>query len=94
MGFLVGFLEKWTKSANLGNFGVTPRRKDPTQRCGREGGLDKPWVRRGIAKLRRGEGLHCSIAVLRHSVATVHSMKIFVFCFVLFFVASRTCLLD
>ena len=31
-GFLVGFLEKVTKSANLGNFrGPTPRRRDPTQ---------------------------------------------------------------
>ena len=28
---LVGFLEKWTKSANLGNFkGSTLRRRDPT----------------------------------------------------------------
>ena len=52
---LVGFLEKGTKSANLG---PTPRRRDPTQqrkstprhgmstqRRGREGGLDKPQVR-------------------------------------------------
>ena len=57
----------------------------PTQGHGREGGLVKPWVRRDIAKLRRGKGLHSSIAVLRRGVATVHSMEIFVFCFVLFF---------
>ena len=31
-GFLVGFLEKWTKSANLGNFqGPAPWCRDPTQ---------------------------------------------------------------
>ena len=72
-------MEKGTKSANLGNFkGLTPWRRDPTQRRGREGGLDKPRVHRGIAKLRR-------------SVATVHSMKIFVFGFS---IAPRTCLLD
>ena len=31
--------------------------------------MDKPRVRRGIAKLRRGEGLRCSVAVLRRRVA-------------------------
>ena len=42
------------------------------------------WVCRGVAKLRCGEGLRCSIAVLRRGVATVHSMEIFMllFCFV------------
>ena len=31
-GLLVGFLEKWTKSANQVNFrGPTSRRRDPTQ---------------------------------------------------------------
>ena len=31
-GLLVGFLEKWTKLANLVNFrGPTPRHRDPTQ---------------------------------------------------------------
>ena len=41
--------------------GPTPRRRDPTQqrmstpRRDLDGGLDKPWVRRGVAKLCRGE---------------------------------------
>ena len=52
-----------------------------TLRRGREGGLDKLWVRRGVAKLRCGEGLCRSIAVLRRGVATVHSMEIFLFLF-------------
>ena len=55
----------------------TPRRRDPTQqrkstpRCSmsmprhdREGGLDKPRVCRGVAKLRRDEGLRRSVALL------------------------------
>ena len=53
--FLVGFLEKWTKSANLGNFRV----------------------------LRLGEGLRRNVAVLRRSIATIHSIETFVFCFVI-----------
>ena len=33
--FLVGFLEKWKKSAKSGNFrGPTPRRRDPMPRRG------------------------------------------------------------
>ena len=32
--FLVGFLEKGTKSANLSNFrGPTPQCRDPTEQC-------------------------------------------------------------
>ena len=66
-------MEKWTKSANLGNFeGSTPRRRDPTLqrkstprrgmstlRRGREEGLDEPRVllRHGKAVLRRGIAL-------------------------------------
>ena len=56
-----------------------------TPRRGREGGLDKPRVRRGVVKLRHGGGLRCSVAVLRHSVATAHIMEIFVFLFWFFF---------
>ena len=52
----------------------TPRRRDPTQRYGREEGLDKPQVHRGVAVLRRSV-----------CVATVHNMESFVFWFVLFF---------
>ena len=53
------------------------------------GGLDKPRV-------RRGERLRRNVAVLRCGVATVHSMEIFVFCFILFCfsIAPRTCLSD
>ena len=40
-----------------------------THRCGREGGLDKPRVRQGVAKVHRGEGLHHNVAVLRCGVA-------------------------
>ena len=85
-GSLVGFMEKWTKSTNLGKFrGPMPRHRDPTQqrkstpRRGREVGVDKPRVRQGVAKLRH------NVAVLHRGVATVHSMEIFVFCHVLLF---------
>ena len=72
-GFFCWIYGKRDEISKSGQFrGPTPQRRDPMQRRGREGGLDKPRVRRGIEKLR-------------HSVATVHSMKIFVFCFVLFF---------
>ena len=73
MGFLVGFLEKGTKSANLGNFGVlrrgvgiprtTLRHGMSTPRRDRGGGLYKAWVRRGIANLHHSEGLRRSIAL-------------------------------
>ena len=69
-GFLVGFLEKGTKSANLGKIrGLTPWRRDPTQQHkstlwhGREGGLDKArvfvkaWTVHAMAKLR------CNVAL-------------------------------
>ena len=35
--------------------------------------------------LRRDKGLRRSVAVLRRSVAIIHSMEIYVFCFVLLF---------
>ena len=60
-----------------------------TQLHSREGGLDKPRVCRGVANLRRNEGLCRSVAVLRDDLATVHSMEIFVFCFVFFFSLLR-----
>ena len=41
------------------------------------------------AKLNGGKGLRRSVAVLRQGVATVHSIEIFVFCFVLFFRCSK-----
>ena len=53
---------------------------------GREGGLDKPRVRQGVAKLRHGEGLCRSIAVLRHGVALFTDMC---FCYVLLFYYSE-----
>ena len=89
-----------TKSANLGNFrGPTPRYRDPTQqrksmpkrgmstpRRGQEGGLDKPRVHRGVAKLRHGEGLRRNVAVLRRGVALFIDMC---FCHVLLFHYSK-----
>ena len=72
--------------------GPTAQRKDPMQQrrstprcgmstswCGREGGLDKPWV-------CQGEGLRRSVAVLRHSVALFTDMC---FCHVLLFCYSE-----
>ena len=46
--FLVGFLEKGTKSAKSGNFqGPTPRRRDPMQQC-------RSTPRRGMSTPRCG----------------------------------------
>ena len=46
--FLVGFLEKWTKSAKSGNFqGPTLRRRDPTLQR-------RSTPRRGMSTLRHG----------------------------------------
>ena len=39
-----------------------------TPQHGREGGLDKPRVSRGVAKLCCGEGLRRSVAVLRRGI--------------------------
>ena len=64
--------------------GPTLRRRDPTQRRGRERGLDKPQVRRGVAKLSRGEGLRRSVAMLRRGVALFTDMcfcHVFLFCY-------------
>ena len=44
--------------------------------------MDKPQVRRGVAKLHRGEGLCRNIAVLRRGVALFINMC---FCHVLLF---------
>ena len=81
---LVGFLEKWTKSTNLGNFEVLRHgvERKSTSRRGREGGLDKPRVHRGVAKLRHNEGLRLNVAVLRRGVALFTDMC---FCYVLLF---------
>ena len=46
---------------------------------GREGGLDKPRVHRGIANLRRDEGLRRSVAVLCRGVALFTDMCFFFF---------------
>ena len=92
---LVGFMEKWMKLANMGKFwGPTSRCRDPTQqrrstlrrgmstlRCGRDGGLDKPRVRRGVAKLHCGEGLCRSLrcgVVLFTDMCFCH---VFLFCY-------------
>ena len=64
----------------------TPRRGMSTPRHDREGGLDKPWVRRGIAKIRCDKGLCRSVAVLRRGVALFTNMC---FCHVLLFRYSK-----
>ena len=46
----------------------------------REGGLDKPRVCRGVAKVRHGKGLRRSVAMLCRGVATVHR-HMFLSCF-------------
>ena len=43
--------------------GPMSRCRDPTQRRGLEGGLDKPRVCRGVAKLCRGEGLRRNVTM-------------------------------
>ena len=53
-----------------------------TPRRSHEGGLDKPQVCRGIAKLHRGKDLLHNIAVLRRGVALFTDMC---FCHVLLF---------
>ena len=69
--------------SKFGQFrGPTLQRRDPTLQCkstprrGHEGGLDKPWVRRGVTKLHR------SVAMLRRGVALFIDMC---FCHVLLF---------
>ena len=59
--------------------------KDPTPQRGREGGFFHPRVCRSEAELRLNEELRRSVAVLRCGEATVHSMEMLCFCFVLFF---------
>ena len=55
----------------------TPRHGMSTSRSSREGGLDKPRVRRGVAKLRRVEGVRCTTTPWR---STVHR-HVFLSCF-------------
>ena len=68
------------------------RRRDPTQqrrsmqRRGREGGLDKPRIRRGVTKLRCGEGLPRRVAVQCRGVVLFTDMC---FCHVLLFSYSE-----
>ena len=50
--------------------------------CGREGGSNKPRVRRGVAKLHHGEGLRRIVAVLRRGIALFTDKY---FCHVLLF---------
>ena len=53
---LVGFLEKWTKSANLGNFGVLRYGvRIPRNNVGPHQGVACP--RRGVAERRLGQAL-------------------------------------
>ena len=89
--FLVGFLEKWTKRENFrqlrGSFAVAKRpltaAKIPTPQRGREGRLARSRVRRGVAQLCH------NVVVLCRDEATVHSMEMLCFCFVLFFRCSE-----
>ena len=81
--FDVGWIyEKMDEISKPGQFrGPTLRRRGPTPkcgmstlRCGREGGLDKPRVRRGVAKLCHGEGLRGNIAMLSRGIALFTDM--------------------
>ena len=57
-------MEKRHEISKSGQFrGPTPRLRDPTQRHGQEGGLDKPRVCRAVAKLCHGEGLRRDVAL-------------------------------
>ena len=79
-GWIYGNMDEINK---YGQFrGPTLRRRNPMKQRGREGGLDKPQVCRGIAKLCRGEGLRRSVAVLCHGIALFTNMC---FCHVLLF---------
>ena len=67
-GWISGKRDEISKSGQF--WGPTPRRRDPTQqrksmpRRGREGGLDNPWVCRGVARVHRGVAkLHSSVAL-------------------------------
>ena len=79
-GLISGKMDEINKSGQFR--GPTLRRRDPTQLRGQEGGLDKPRVRRGVAKLPRGKGLCRSIAMLRHGVELFTNMC---FCHVFLF---------
>ena len=79
-GWIFGKKDEISKSGQFQ--GPTSRLRDPTQWCGREGGLDKPRVRRGVAKLRHGKGLRCNITVLCRGVVLFTNMC---FCHVLLF---------
>ena len=48
-GWIYGKRNEISKSRQFQ--GPTSWCRDPMQQRGREGGLDKPWVRRGVAKL-------------------------------------------
>ena len=63
--------------------GPTPQRRDPMQQRrsmprhgmsmpqrSREGGLDKPWVRRGVAKLHRGAWKFLCFVLFCFSIAS------------------------
>ena len=73
-GWIYGKMDKISKSRQFR--GPTPWRRDPmqqrksklrrgvsTSRRGREGGLDKPRVRQGVAKLCCGKGLRHNVAL-------------------------------
>ena len=90
-GWIFGKMDEISK---FGQFrGPTSRCRDPTQqhkstlrhgmstpRRGGKGGLDKPRVSRGVAKLHRDEGLRRNVVVLRRGIATIHK-HVFLLCF-------------
>ena len=104
-GLLWGFwLDFWKKGQNQqlwANFEVLRLGVGiPYSSVGPRQGVACPHC--GVVEMRHGQasgtlrrkGLHHSIAVLRRNIATVHSMKFFVFVLFCFSVAPRTCLLD
>ena len=65
---------------------LSPRQGVACPRRGQEGGLDKPRVRRGVAKLCRDEGLRCSVVILCRGVVLFIDMC---FCHVFLFRYSK-----
>ena len=74
-----GKLEIWAYRAPTPQRREPMSRRRPTPRCGmpRSG---TPRVLHDVDKLRRGEGLRRSVAVLHRGVATVHRGQNFGFC--------------
>ena len=94
-GFWLDFWKKGRNQQIWEIFGVLRRDVGiPRSRVGprRSVAEREVWTASGTprcSKASRGKGLRRSVAMLRRGVAPFHSMKFFVFCFVLFFRCSE-----